>query len=385
MKNVFTIGMLVLAVAACDTDKPPPRKGPVTTSSSSSGSSGEGGSSGQGGMGGTSGAGGQGGASTGGSGGGLPAPVCGDLTINPGEECDDGNTVPGDGCAADCLIESGETEPNDTAGQASTYVKMPYYAKVNPETDVDFVSFTVANSNVSIVVRTMDVGDGACAIGTIDTVVDVLAPDGTTVLGSDDDSGEGNCSRIALPSVTAGTYYARIAAGVKTKTGTFVYRLRVDEIMNVCGDGVVTAGETCDDGNMASGDGCSSSCIIEITETEPNGTIATANSFKEPWNAVLTPLSDVDVIAVDVPTNGASLTATTTDQGTNACAAKKLDTVVEILAPDGVTVLASGDDIVGNCGSALATNLTAAKYFVRVKGGSLVTDPSPYGLQIIIN
>jgi cysteine-rich repeat protein len=33
--------------------------------------------------------------------------VCGDGILNPdcGEECDDGNNVNGDGCAADCTIE----------------------------------------------------------------------------------------------------------------------------------------------------------------------------------------------------------------------------------------------------------------------------------------
>ncbi len=32
-------------------------------------------------------------------------PVCGDGTLDPGEECDDGNTVPGDGCDENCMLE----------------------------------------------------------------------------------------------------------------------------------------------------------------------------------------------------------------------------------------------------------------------------------------
>jgi len=36
-----------------------------------------------------------------------------------------------------------------------------------------------------------------------------------------------------------------------------------------CGDGIVNATETCDDGNSVSGDGCSAGCIIETPQTEP--------------------------------------------------------------------------------------------------------------------
>jgi cysteine-rich repeat protein len=35
----------------------------------------------------------------------------------------------------------------------------------------------------------------------------------------------------------------------------------------VCGDGIVNSGETCDDGNTASGDGCSSTCQTESAST----------------------------------------------------------------------------------------------------------------------
>jgi len=41
-------------------------------------------------------------------------PSCGDGTLDDGEECDDGNNTPGDGCAADCTEESSGT--GGTAG-----------------------------------------------------------------------------------------------------------------------------------------------------------------------------------------------------------------------------------------------------------------------------
>jgi len=38
-------------------------------------------------------------------------PFCGDGVLDPGEECDDGNVVAGDGCSADCVVECEPIEP----------------------------------------------------------------------------------------------------------------------------------------------------------------------------------------------------------------------------------------------------------------------------------
>jgi len=32
---------------------------------------------------------------------------CGDETVDPGEQCDDGNTANGDGCSSECKVEDG--------------------------------------------------------------------------------------------------------------------------------------------------------------------------------------------------------------------------------------------------------------------------------------
>jgi TonB family protein len=42
----------------------------------------------------------------------------------------------------------------------------------------------------------------------------------------------------------------------------------------VCGNGSVEAGEQCDDGNTASGDGCSATCRIEVKPPPPTATVA---------------------------------------------------------------------------------------------------------------
>lgn len=42
----------------------------------------------------------------------VPQPYCGDGKLDPGEECDDGNTQAGDGCSANCTIEVPVCDPN---------------------------------------------------------------------------------------------------------------------------------------------------------------------------------------------------------------------------------------------------------------------------------
>jgi cysteine-rich repeat protein len=41
---------------------------------------------------------------------------------------------------------------------------------------------------------------------------------------------------------------------------------------SLCGNGVIDAGENCDDNNTMSGDGCSPTCQIEILMCDPDGT-----------------------------------------------------------------------------------------------------------------
>ncbi len=44
----------------------------------------------------------------------MPEPRCGDGTVDPGENCDDGNDRSGDGCSADCSIEPHACGPQST-------------------------------------------------------------------------------------------------------------------------------------------------------------------------------------------------------------------------------------------------------------------------------
>ena len=64
-----------------------------------------------------------------------------------------------------------------------------------------------------------------------------------------------------------------------------------------CGDGKLVPPEECDDGNAADGDGCSAACVLEVMETEPNGTPLEADlaAMDGMVAAALSPAGDVDV------------------------------------------------------------------------------------------
>ncbi len=185
--------------------------------------------------------------------------VCGDAIVDPGEECDDGGTEPGDGCDSTCKLESSESEPNDTPAQADTFTA-PFTRAISSGLDVDVIAVELSHPASNLIVDTFDLGDGACALGLMDPAVDVLAPDGTTVLASDDDSGAGYCAHAALSGLGPGTYFVAVRAAGASPT-PFAYRLSVRS--DWCGNGVKSDLEECDDGNTAAGDGCGPDCRAE--------------------------------------------------------------------------------------------------------------------------
>ena len=71
-----------------------------------------------------------------------------------------------------------------------------------------------------------------------------------------------------------------------------------DIYVAVCGNGIVDTGETCDDGNVVSGDGCSSSCIIEVV-TPPGGGGGGGGAVTETQNLAVSPTSFTITLAVN--------------------------------------------------------------------------------------
>ena len=146
------------------------------------------------------------------------ATVCGDGTVDVDETCDDGNTINGDGCEADCTL----TPEPGTCGDGTRNSD----EECDDGNDVD--------------------GDG-CESDCTDTPV--IPPDcGNGVVDDGEECDDGN-------DVDGDGCEADC-------TDTPVIPLD-------CGDGIIDDGEECDDGNNVDGDGCEADCTD--TPVEPGG------------------------------------------------------------------------------------------------------------------
>ncbi len=155
--------------------------------------------------------------------------TCGDNFIVGTEECEDGNTVSGDGCSSSCMKEAGfthNTVTNGTGHQITT--------------------------STPICGDTMQVQGEACDDG----------------LNTDSQGCKNDCSGpINGYTCTGGSL-----TSVMTCTET-------------CGDNFITHSEQCEDGNTANLDGCSSTC-----QKEDGWTHATTQNATFHDNTVSTPI-----------------------------------------------------------------------------------------------
>jgi len=129
------------------------------------------------------------------------AEKCGDgnLDVDLGEQCDDGNTVDGDGCSSECILEKcgdGELDTGEECDDGNTQS-----------------------------------GDGCSAECTVEhTCGNGIEEEGEECDDGNTIDGDGCSSEC---------------------------------ILEKCGDGQLDTGEECDDGNTRDGDGCSSECTLE--------------------------------------------------------------------------------------------------------------------------
>lgn len=161
--------------------------------------------------------------------------VCGNGEVDGNEECDDGNKLPDDGCSNQCVVE---------VGWRCTNLVSPTYCE-----DVDECEVGTAQCNPHNSVCKNLIGAYTC---------ECLA--GYKKYGK-------SCQDI--DECALGTDACDINASCGNTPGGYLCTCKPGSLGNgwfcspVCGDGIVMAGEECDDGNFQTGDGCSGACAIE--------------------------------------------------------------------------------------------------------------------------
>lgn len=162
-------------------------------------------------------------------------PFCGDGILDPGEQCDDGNGISGDGCRSDCTIES--------CGDSI----------LDPQEQCD------DGNRVD--------GDGCSANCTIEPQC------GNGILEAGEQCDDGN--NVTGDGCSPSCKYEICGNGIldpneqcddgNTVPGDGCSAICIIEF---CGDGILQTGlsEQCDDGNTVNGDGCSANCTLERME-----------------------------------------------------------------------------------------------------------------------
>lgn len=129
-----------------------------------------------------------------------------------------------------------------------------------------------------------------------------------------------------------------------------------------------------------------STSFLPATEIEPNDTPATASDYTDAFVASISPVGDADDIKVVVPGPSSTLTAAVADFGNGDCINFKLDSVLELLGPDGATSLAMNDDSGSFCSLVEATGLAAGTYYLRVTASPTTMKPVfAYRLDVQVN
>ncbi|MBL8624408.1 MAG: tandem-95 repeat protein [Myxococcales bacterium] len=211
------------------------------------------------------------------------------------------------------------------AADAHGVVTFTYTITDGALTDQSTVTVTIAAVNDAPVAM------ADTATTSVNTPLTIAA---TTLLGNDHDPDGDSLTLTAVGDATDGT--VALAGGVVTFTpaagfsGTASFGYTIQDptgatatatatitITGVCGDGVVAAGEQCDDGNATLGDGCTPACIDEFcgdaTVNDAQARPPTALTFT--WLATSCGAGAELTITI----NGVPALVTTGDTGTCNC------------------------------------------------------------------
>jgi hypothetical protein len=264
---------------------------------------------------------------------------------------------------------SAEGEPNDTAGTATALTFTPTAitsAAINPGGDVDFYTFT-APAGSRVWIETDTGGTQNAGATSRDTVIDLLAADGTTVIENDDDDGTGNGG-----DGTIETGLASIIAGrTLTTGGTYFIRVRAFSVTGIINPYRLFVSLT----NVAA-----------TAEVEANDTAATANVANSPAlrSGSIGVAADVDYYSVSANAGDTIFFPVDADPERDGTGT---DLVVEFRSPADALLLSVDSSITGDLTDPAAegANYTvdaAGTYFIKVRHFS-ATGTGTYNIHIV--
>jgi cysteine-rich repeat protein len=190
----------------------------------------------------------------------LPDPVCGDGALGEIDEvCDDGNTMSGDGCSADC--QTVEYAPI-CAGAAALAPDSIATGSTADAWDGFQASCQLGVARADVY-RFTPPGRGRLRLTSDGPTQHVLslrrdcADPGSEFACADD----GNIpAQQLVHQVTDPTAPLTVIISAFTVIEQGPYSVNVEWTDELCGDAVVAGRELCDDGNTMSGDGCRADC-----------------------------------------------------------------------------------------------------------------------------
>jgi cysteine-rich repeat protein len=188
---------------------------------------------------------------------------CGNGTLDCGETCDDSNTTAGDGCDSLCQVEGGECTEALTLGcGASDSWSTSLFGSTDVVDSYSCISWNESGPEYTYSFTAPSTGDVTASLTNLDGIdLDVFVI-GDSLAGC----ASSNCTSFGNSSATfsaiAGETYYVVVDGFNGAEGNYTVDLSCGG--GVCGDGIINAGETCDDGGNGNNDGCSSTCLLEF-------------------------------------------------------------------------------------------------------------------------
>ncbi|MBI2342916.1 MAG: DUF4215 domain-containing protein [Deltaproteobacteria bacterium] len=169
--------------------------------------------------------------------------LCGNKTLDAGEQCDDGNGLSGDGCSATC-------QPEPQALKCGNGL-------VEPK---KFEQCDDGNTKNGDGCSAHCIWEPMCGNGHVEHVLCVAGA--TSCKPYQEQCDDGN--QINGDGCSKGCMYEPLKVSKPIIfTVTPPRAITVTPGMPVCGNGETEFGEQCDDGNLKNGDGCSGTCQLE--------------------------------------------------------------------------------------------------------------------------